>query len=146
MSTSSEYRKPLPHVRAVDEAYWAAAARSELAMQQCDECGKVRFPPSRFCPSCLSDQGRWRTLSGRGWIRTFCRFHKLYIPGFEDEIPYYVILVQLEEGPLVYSNLVDSPAAAPQIGMPVVATFEAVKSGMALVKFRAADQARVRSP
>lgn len=139
MSVPGEYRKPLPLMRPADEPYWTATARGELTMQQCEQCGKVRFPPSMFCPSCHCDRCVWRRLSGRGSIKTFCRFHKLYIPGFEDDVPYYVILVELDEGPLVYSNLVDPPVAGPRIGMPVIATFEAVKSGVALVKFRSAE-------
>jgi hypothetical protein len=60
----------------------------------------------------------------------------MYFKSFEDDLPYGVALVELEEGPRLISNIVGVPREAVDIGMPVEAVFDAVTSEVTLVKFR----------
>ena len=54
--------------------HWQAAARGEMAMQRCADCGHVRWPAARSCPECLADGGEWMVLSGRGTIWSFATY------------------------------------------------------------------------
>lgn len=77
-------------------------------------------------------------VSGRGTVWSACEFHRLYFKGFASELPYAVILVQLEEGPLLYSNLLGLDFDDIRIGMAVEAVFETVTEAVTLLKFRRA--------
>jgi len=49
--------------------------------------------------------------------------HQKYFAGFSDEIPYPVIEVTLDEGPVLISNIVDLGARDLVIGMAVRVVF-----------------------
>jgi uncharacterized protein len=57
-------------------------------------------------------------FSGRGEIYSFTT---VYEPpaGFEENAPYTVALIKLEEGPMVTAQLTDLGDAVVEIGMPV---------------------------
>ena len=46
------------------------------------------------------------------------------IPAYQDQIPYNVSLVDLDEGPRLVSNVVDIPPADVKVGMAVEVVFE----------------------
>jgi uncharacterized OB-fold protein len=54
---------------------------------------------------------------------------------FADELPYLVAFVQLEEGPFLYSTLVDPPAEL-RCDLALEAVFDRVSPERALAKFR----------
>lgn len=41
------------------QPFWDAAARSELRLPSCADCGTHRWPPGPFCPSCRSQAVEW---------------------------------------------------------------------------------------
>lgn len=78
-------------------------------------------------------------MSGRGRVTGWCQFHRPYFPALDLALPYYVILVELDEGPQLYSNLTDAKAV-PQIGQRVEAVYVDAAPGQALVRFRITEQ------
>ena len=59
-----------------------------------------------------------QTLSGRGTVYSFTTV--LDAPaGFEEQAPYVLALVQLDEGPMLAAQLTDLGDASLEIGMPV---------------------------
>jgi uncharacterized OB-fold protein len=56
------------------------------------------------------------------------------LPAFADRVPYNVIVVELDEGPFIVSNLVDGDAA---VDTAVEVTFVDVDSELSLPQFRA---------
>ena len=62
--------------------------------------------------------------------------HQVYHPGFAAEVPYAVVIVKLEEGPKLTSNVVDCPLDEIAIGMPVEVVFEELSPEVTLPKFR----------
>jgi uncharacterized OB-fold protein len=121
--------------------HWAAAADERLAMQQCEACGYVRWPPEPICPECLAAGGRWTDLPRQGTVWSIAVYEHAYHPAFRDELPYTCVLVELDAGPMIVSRLVGGDAG---IGMRVEAVFPAVE-GVRLVCF--APQAdRVAAP
>src|SRR5260370_38654875 len=42
----------------------AAAARGLFALQRCEACGAVQYPPREACVKCLCGSLRWRVMDG----------------------------------------------------------------------------------
>lgn len=131
------YSKPLPVVGERDRAYWEGLREGEVRLLACDDCGHVRYESFSTCPGCGGERSSRFKASGRGTLWSWARFHKAYFPGFVAEMPYVVAVVELEEGPKVYSNLVDADEPPP-IGAALEAVFEDVAPGTTLLKFRLA--------
>jgi uncharacterized OB-fold protein len=128
--------RPLPD--AGHELYgphWAAAADGRLAMQQCEACGYVRWPPEPLCPECLTEGGRWTDLPLQGTVWSVAVYEHAYHPAFREELPYTCALVELDGGPSLVTRLVDVDPTDVEIGMPVSAVFPEVAGGIRLVCF-----------
>jgi uncharacterized OB-fold protein len=59
-----------------------------------------------------------------------------YLAAFQQDLPYNVVLVELEKGPKMFSNIVGLPTDQITVGMPVEVVFEDVTDEFALPKFR----------
>jgi uncharacterized OB-fold protein len=91
-----------------DRAMWDLLdQKGQLHLQRCTGCGIWRYPPGPACPDCLSPDAQWLSVSGRGEILSWVIFHKEYLP--EYPVPYNVIAVRLDEGPIMVSNLLGEP-------------------------------------
>lgn len=128
--------RPVPQVTPYLAPFFAAAREQRLVVQRCSGCGALRFPPREICSTCLSTEASWQPVSGRGEIFSFNVMHQIYHPGFAAEVPYAVVVVRLEEGPKITSNLVGCPVDAITVGMPVEVIFERLSPEVTLPKFR----------
>jgi uncharacterized OB-fold protein len=138
-SDLTTYRKPYPAPTWIDKPYWDAANESRLVIQRCRQCGRYQVPATLACPNCGGEM-EWQQAAGTGTIHTFTIFHKSYHPGFDQELPYNVAIVQLLEGPLMITNIVGCANEDLEIGMPVQIVFERVEEGVAIPKFTPADE------
>jgi len=132
------YRKPLPVADERSAAYWDGARHRQLMIQRCSACGRWIHYPKATCPACGGTELRPMPVSGRGVVYTFTVSHYLGAPGFEDEVPYVVVLVELEEqeGLRVVGNLRDCSREQLHVGMPVEVLFEDVTPEVTLPQFR----------
>ena len=99
--------------------------RYNLQASKCGNCLAIHFPPREVCPTCRrASIGKMTmaNLSGRGTILESTRVHKP-APGFELQVPYFVALVQTEEGPIVTGQVVDSDPKGIVAGAAVKAVF-----------------------
>ena len=94
------------------------------------------IPPTQHCPECLNENDDWVELSGRGTVWSFGVYYHVFNASFQDDIPYNVALVELEEGPRLVTNIVGTDNEAIEMGMPVQVTFDDVTDEVTLVKFR----------
>ena len=126
---------PLPIPNEDTQAFWDYCKAGELRAERCTNCGTLRHPPRPTCAECGSFDSEWVRLSGKGTIYTYSVSHQAIHNALEGLVPHTAILVQLEEGPLLTSNLVDGddPVA---IGAPVEVVFEPVTDEITLPKFR----------
>ncbi|MFC3173297.1 Zn-ribbon domain-containing OB-fold protein [Novosphingobium bradum] len=95
--------------RREQDFHWAAVDRGELVVQQCRQCAKLRHPPLPRCAACGSLDWHEHPLSGLGRIISWVI---LTHPGGKDAVRRTGILVELDEGIRVVSNLVDQENAA----------------------------------
>lgn len=127
---------PLPEIDEVNRPFWDGARASRFLLMRCDDCGRFRFPPNPACKKCLSMKGTWTPASGRGAIWSWAVLHKAYFP--EAEVPYRVAIVELAEGPLIATNIVDAREDQLRIGAPVEVTFKKLGGDITLPVFRLA--------
>ena len=125
-----------------DREYWEAAKQGKLLIQKCGGCNRLRHFPTMGCPHCGTMKWTWVQASGKGTIYSWIIVHPPVLPAFQDKVPYNVILVQLEEGTRMISNMVECPNDQIKIGMPVEVVFEKVTEQITLPKFRPAKSAR----
>jgi uncharacterized OB-fold protein len=113
--------KPTPETA----PYWEAANRGQLQIQQCNACSRYYFYPRTACPHCGSTDVTWVAVSGRGRLHTYLINHRP-APGFEEEAPYAIAVVELEEGPRMMANIVGVPNTPEELDldMPLEVCFE----------------------
>ncbi len=133
---AAEYTKPLPRPQALDLPYWEGLKKRELRMQKCRDCGHVWFPPGPGCPKCLSTHFEWARLSGKGKVWSWSVFYQVYYKSFAPDIPYNVIQVKVDEGPIVISSMVECRNEDLKCDMPVEIVFDDVTPEVTLPKFR----------
>ncbi len=129
--------KPLPAVDDLTRPFWEAAARHQLVVQRCQDCEYFNHPPLPVCDSCQSQRLTFVPVSGRGRIYTFTVMHQPNIAGFEQDIPYLNLLVELEEQPHLFmvSYLPLSAKDGVRIGGAVEVYFAPVDEEITLPQF-----------
>lgn len=113
--------------------FWEGVDRSELRIQSCRPCDALHHPPKAACSACGSLDLGWILASGRGTIHSYTTHHHPPVPG--PPPPFDVILVDLEEGVRMISNLVDQAPGTAWIGEPVAVTFVEIEPGLVLPLF-----------
>jgi uncharacterized OB-fold protein len=118
-------RKPAPTPTPDTATYWEGTASGELRLQRCSACGAAYFYPRSSCPTCGSTEVTWFTSSGRARLYTYVISHRA-APGFEDQVPYAIAVVELDEGPRMLSNIVgvDNTPESLVLDMPLEVDFE----------------------
>ena len=118
-TTDDDTPAPPERVELVEDAgFWRAVDAGHLELARCDECG-AWSGVARSCVACGSPTYSWHRASGRGVVRTFAVFHRPFHKYFAELLPYNVAVVALEEGPEIVTNVVDTPLAEIDVGMPV---------------------------
>ena len=74
----------------------------------------------------------WVSSSGQGEIFTWTVTHQALHPAFADEVPYAVVVTELEEGVRLVSGIRDMQPADLEIGLPVEVVLERVADGVVL--------------
>jgi uncharacterized OB-fold protein len=131
----TDYTKPIPAITPDMRPFFDAAKRRELVVQRCTQCGQHRFPAREICSNCLSRGVEWVRVSGVGEVFSYNVMHQVYHPGFAAEVPYAVVVIKLQEGAKMNSNLVGVPPADIRVGMPVRVIFEDISDEVTLPKF-----------
>ena len=128
--------KPLPLLLGLTGEFYEWCRRGELRFQRCTECGTWRHVPREMCAACGSLASEWQRSSGRGTIFTWTVAVRAMHPAFTGDVPYAPVVVEMEEGVRLLSQVVDCPPDALAIGMPVEVTFDQVSPQVTLPKFR----------
>jgi len=131
-----EISKPIPAITPDMREFFDGARAGRLMVQKCDSCGTLRFPAHELCSKCNSETSRWVPVSGRGEVFSYNIMHQLYHPGFASEVPYAVVMVELEEGCKFVSNLLGIKPHDIRCGMPVEVAFEKLSDEVSIPKFR----------
>jgi uncharacterized OB-fold protein len=126
-----------PAISPDTQFFWDAAAKEELRVQCCSACGRLRHPPGPACPHCLSLEWETRLLSGRGTLYSYTVLHHPLPAGFDQ--PAIVVVVEMEEGVRLVSNIAGATAESLRIGEPLEVFFLPQAEGWTAPQFRRAQ-------
>jgi uncharacterized OB-fold protein len=131
--------RPVPVPDESSAPYWAAAARHVLAIARCSRCGALSMPPGQACPHCGSTDPEfgYQEVSGRGVVRSWTILRQSFLPGFDADLPFMLVDVELAEQPglRMIGRLLDGPDAPVRVGAPVQAAFEDLADGVSIPAF-----------
>lgn len=97
-------KEQLPHLYTpYDREMWESINERNMKLQWCPQSNEFRYPPGPLCPKSLSFGYEWRSISGNGKILSWTVFHRQYLPAYPS--PHLVVAVQLQEGPIMVSNM-----------------------------------------
>ena len=134
----TDWNKPLPSISGETKPYWDSCRRGQLLIQKCDSCGEYQFYPRGICANCWSNDIQWITSSGKGTVWTFTVTYQNGTPGFAEDVPYVLALVELEEGVRMFTNIVECDPRSVTIGMPVEVTFVQATNQISVPYFKPA--------
>ncbi|MCU1501496.1 MAG: acyl dehydratase [Ilumatobacteraceae bacterium] len=133
----------LPRPVAIDATrpFWDGLAAEEVRLQRCRACNAWVFYPRPRCPSCLSDDLEWHTVSGRGTVYSYTVARQATHPAFAAQVPQLLAIVELDEGVRMTTTLVGLGPDEIRIGLPVLPVFDHGSDGITLLRFRPAAAA-----
>jgi len=113
-----------PYAMAYPETapFWEAAEQGLLLLKFCKDCGRAHWYPRTICPFCGEEDTEWRPASGQGRIYAFSILERA-------DPPYALAYIELDEGPVLISNLVDCDIRDLHIGERVRAVFRQSQDG-----------------
>lgn len=135
----AEYTKPLPLITDPDHApHWEGAKKHELWVRRCKQCGKYQWPPRPMCAQCQSFDLEWVKAKGEGILYSYTIGYRAMHPGFQPDVPYGIVVVEMEEGPRMMGNSTNMNPEDLKIGMPMSVVFNDVTDKVTLVNWEPA--------
>ncbi|MBY0329584.1 MAG: OB-fold domain-containing protein [Acetobacteraceae bacterium] len=131
----AETSKPAPHPSPLTQPYWDGTAQGVLRIQHCAACGKPRHYPRYICDACHSFDTVWKDSTGRGTVHSWTVAHHAFHPGFAGELPYALVVVDLEEGVRALGRFAEPSGNGLRLGLPVRVGFVQGGGGFALPVF-----------
>lgn len=105
-TTSPPLPAPDVHPDEVSERFWSELGRGRITLGWCTCCDAHIWPPAARCRQCMHPVTKEHTLPGTGRVHTYTVVHRP-APGFPA--PYVLAYIDLDGGPTVLANIVDSP-------------------------------------
>ncbi len=132
--------RPPPRPDERSAPYWAAAARHELTVARCSRCGATTLPPDLTCPHCGSTDPAFTFVAttGQGTVRSWTVVRTSFLPGFDDDLPFVLVDVELDEHPHIrlIGRLLDGVDAPLRAGAGVEVAFEDLEPDVSVPAFR----------
>jgi uncharacterized OB-fold protein len=136
--TATPYPRPEPQ-NEDDARFWTGVRDGGLRIQQCTACATFRHPPRPVCAHCGSRASDFVAVAGTGEVWSFTVIHAPTLPAFADRTPYAAVVVRLDVGVFLVSNLLDCPVDEIEVGRRVELAITDVEPGLALPLFRRTD-------
>lgn len=118
------------------EAYLEAANERRLIVPHCRDCGDHFFPPRVACPYCLGVDLDFEESDGRGTLYSFSVVRTEGHPDRGNKAPYPVALVELDDGPVIFSTVVDCDHGDLSVGIELTVRFEELSEDQLYPVFR----------
>jgi len=122
----------LPTSTDVSRPFWDGCARGELLYQR-SVCGRIIWIPEAACRWCGSDEYTWERGAGRGEVYSWSVAYRPVSPAYHA--PYAAVIVALDEGYRILSNLVGCDVDEVRDGLRVRVRFHAYDGGITLPLF-----------
>ncbi len=134
--SESDYTLPLPELDGLHGEFYAHCKNHALHFQRCDGCQTFRHVPREMCPECGSWDWSWQPSSGRGKVFTWTVVERPMHPAYVDACPYAPVVVEMEEGVRLLSEVTGVAPADLEIDMDVEVDYDDVTDEITLPKFK----------
>ena len=82
----------------------------------------------RLCPACGSTQLSWQASSGKGRVYSYSQVQVAFQgPHWQSQLPYTVVLIDLDEGPRMLSRWLGPSDQLPRVGQRARVIFAEVQ-------------------
>jgi uncharacterized protein len=122
MNTEAAVQDPFVEAFPETRPFWDAAAQGIFLLPRCNACGQFHWHPRAHCPFCHGTDLGWMHGSGRGMVYSYTIVRR-------PNAPYVLAYVQIDEGPILMTNVVDCDPESVRIGMPVKVCFRPTQTG-----------------
>jgi len=122
------------------EQYQKFIQEKDFHVFKCKKCGAIVAPPKGVCYSCGGNEMEWAKVSGKGRLISYTVIH-VAPEQFQEEAPYYVAIVELEEGTRITVRLLGLDPNEPEkvhLGMPLKIDYQTGQNGRVYLGFRPA--------
>ena len=107
------------------EGFWEGARLGELRVRRCRDCGGTSFPPDPTCAECTGTNLEWIRAAGTGRIYTWTRVHQAPSPHFAGDVPYVLVVVQLDDYPVrIPGRFKAAQSTGIRVDLPVRVAFD----------------------
>lgn len=117
---------PLPHPSPVTQPFWDGCRQERLLFQRCLACNHPVFEPSLLCRRCTGRELVWEESKGLGTVYSWTVAHRPQTQAFT--LPYAPVIVDMDEGFQILSNMIECETDALAVGMRVRVMFCSVGS------------------
>lgn len=132
---------PEPKPTGLTADFYENCARGQLCFQRCDACRAWRHQPRHLCAACGSAQWSWQPSAGRGSIYSWTVTHQSPHPAFANDVPFAIVVVEMDEGVRLVSRLFDVDPQAIELGQRVAVELVRLRDEIALPYFRPLEPA-----
>lgn len=132
--------KPLPEITDMTRPFWEGAKNGKLMLQKCARCNTYNFLPKPWCIECGCRELVWTEAKPFGTVYsyTISRTVAMNFPGWEDDLPLILCLVDLDDGARMYAHVTDCSPEEIRVGMRLQAYFVQISDEAGVPKFRPA--------
>jgi uncharacterized protein len=130
--------RTFPRPTKISAPFWKACHERVFQMQKCDSCHQFVWFPMYMCPHCGNMEMSWTELSGRGTVYSLSLIIDPVSAACAPDGPLTVALVELDEGPVMMTNIIGEGAEDVAIGDRVSLVFQQVSDDVTLPVFERA--------
>ena len=113
----------MPVIAVEYSLFWESLSKNELRVQKCAECATLRYPPNPMCSVCQCFDHTWELMSGNGEVYSYVVTHQPTNSAFIGRTPLATVIIELDEGPHLISNILNISPSEIKIGMRVRVVF-----------------------
>ena len=110
--TNEEYRQ-----------HFLGLEQNQLWVRKCLSCGTLQWPPRPVCGACFGGRFEPRQVAKEGIVYSFIVCHRAFDPWFSRQIPFGVVIAEIEPGVRIVGNTFGSDVERLSCDRPVDARF-----------------------
>ncbi|MBJ18062.1 MAG: hypothetical protein GY910_09250 [bacterium] len=80
-----------------NHTFFEWCGKHELRLQRWQSNGLLSYPPGTACPWDGTAECEWERVEGKGTVMSYSEVHHPLLPAFRDQVPYLILLVELDE-------------------------------------------------
>jgi NAD(P)-dependent dehydrogenase (short-subunit alcohol dehydrogenase family)/uncharacterized OB-fold protein len=97
----------------------AMATAGRFALQVCNKCNKVQYPPRQICSECLNDILEWQDISTGGKLLAETTLQHSNDVYFRDRVPWRLGIIVADAGPSIIAHLAEDCIQGQRVRMSI---------------------------